>query len=126
VESKWGKRRLRGGMLWMHMHSRQEHQQHMARDHGRVESFACDEPFLANYFLVCFACAFDCIFPGHFSFLETSFDGFRLIIDSPWRIRPVGELRCFTLHSSFFFEKDSTAHTHSYAHTRCILWVAVC
>jgi hypothetical protein len=43
VESKWGKRRLRGGMLWMH--SRQEHQQHMARDHGRVESFACDELF---------------------------------------------------------------------------------
>jgi hypothetical protein len=25
---KWRKRRLRGGMLWMH--SRQEHQQHMA------------------------------------------------------------------------------------------------
>jgi hypothetical protein len=62
VESKWGKRRLRGGMLWMH--SRQEHQQHMARDHGRVESFPCDE-LLANYFLVCFACAFDCVFPGH-------------------------------------------------------------
>ena len=31
-EEKWRKRRLRGGMLWMH--SRQEHQQHMAHAPG--------------------------------------------------------------------------------------------
>ena len=31
-EDNWRKRRLRGGMLWMH--SRQEHQQHMAHTPG--------------------------------------------------------------------------------------------
>ena len=55
-DEKWRKRRLRGGMLWMH--SRQQHQQRMARDHSRVESFACNELF-PNYFLVCFACMLD-------------------------------------------------------------------
>lgn len=45
---KWWKMRLMGGMLWMH--SRQQHQQHMAQAYRfRVESFTYDE-LLPNFF----------------------------------------------------------------------------
>lgn len=62
---KWRKRKLRGGMLWMH--SRQQHQQHMTHDYGAKSSSTWQE--------LCLICLSD--MSDDFALIHFKFHSFR-------------------------------------------------